>query len=104
MGLEAIAGRVSRRIASILGGSVTYTKTGGSAVVISGVFTREPVRYETEDGSALIYQARVDFAAEDLPTGFAVGDAVGDGAVNYVVAHVETDGRLGGVTMFLRLA
>lgn len=103
MGFDALVGNATASVHALLGSTISYTKTGGSAVEIPGVLDRRPVIVDTDDGSTMTFSARVSFAESDLPSGYAEGDALTAKGRDYLVMTVEPDGD-GQIDMLLRLA
>lgn len=103
MSFEADAIEATEDIIDALGGSITYTPTGGSAVTLNGVLDRRSFEVENDDGSSVIFSARVTVATSSLPAGYAEGDAVLADGTNF---HVRTflDEGLGATELRLQRA
>lgn len=98
-----MAGRVfagvPRAITSALGEPVTYTPSGGQAVEVRGVFTRDYLAIG-QDGQIQTESASpaVTLKAADCPNA-AQGDAFTIGAETFTAVEVQPDGR--GLVVFV---
>lgn len=75
------------------GVAASYTKIGGNAQTINGIFDNE---YLAEDAGAgvvfAVTQPRFLCRTSDLPSGAGEGDAITISAVAYTVKVIESDG------------
>ena len=75
------------------GVAASYTKVGGNAETINGIFDNEYLAQDAGAGVVFaITQPRFLCRTSDLPSGAGEGDAITISAVDYTVKVIESDG------------
>ena len=75
------------------GTSSSYTKAGGSAVTVKGIFDNEFLEVDPMTGVGVVSaQPRFVCASSSLPTGSASGDAITISSTSYLVKVIQDDG------------